>query len=714
MAGETANLAASGVIMPEETALPELREELELVPSSCLDDGSPSWTIVDHLQQRYYRIGWREFEILSRWHARESAAIVAQVNRQTTLNIGLQHVEEVARFLKRHNLVKTLQSAQLFQQYLILRRQGLIRALFRNYLFLKIPLCRPDRFLSATMPAVRIFFSPFFWTAMLVLGLFAAYLTMRQFDAFQQTFSYFFSMEGLVYYGVALTFTKIIHELGHAYSAKRYGLNVPTMGVAVILLWPVLYTDTTDAWRLASKKQRLRIGYAGMLMEIATAIVATLLWNFMPEGPARSAVFFLATTSWLLTLSVNLNPLMRFDGYFILSDLLDVPNLQKQAFELAKWRVRKMLFGFRDLCPVNLPAAKKRIVLIYAYCTWLYRFFLFLGIALLVYHFSFKILGIFLMALELTTFIAMPIARELNTWWQRRSEVGFNWHLLMSSLFLGGLIFLTLFSWPTIIQLPATYEAAAYSAIYPSQSGRLMTVSAADGDTKMKGEPLFSIYSSKFDFLVKQAQLDVDVLKLQLKKVISSREGEEQIQIVQKMLTEKLTSLRGYEERLRQLVVTAPITGRVIIATPVISGQWVSKDKPLMAMIDENDVKIDGYVHENFFHYIKKGAVGIFYDETSEISPFQVTIEDIDPLDTKYLPEPYLASVYGGDIPVELSKAGKLMTHAGYYKVTMLPQSSHSLSHVVRGTVRFEGQEQNLFQRIWPQTAAVFIRESGF
>ena len=121
------------------------------------------------------------------------------------------------------------------------------------------------------------------------------------------------------------------------------------------------------------------------MTELAIAAFASLLWSFLPEGALRSAAFLLATTTWLLTLGVNLNPFMRFDGYFLLSDLLEVGNLQQRSFALARWWLREQLFGFAEQPPELLPRSLRRGLVIYAFCTWLYRFFLFLGIALLVY-----------------------------------------------------------------------------------------------------------------------------------------------------------------------------------------------------------------------------------------------------------------------------------------------------------------------------------------
>ncbi|WP_446474042.1 hypothetical protein, partial [Acinetobacter baumannii] len=126
------------------------------------------------------------------------------------------------------------------------------------------PLLHPDAFLSATLPRVAPLFSHAFLLLTLAAGVLGLYLATRQADALAGSFSYFFSLEGLLSYGVAATFAKILHELGHAYTAKRMGLRVPTMGVAFLVMWPVLYTDTGETWKLAQPARRFAIASAGM------------------------------------------------------------------------------------------------------------------------------------------------------------------------------------------------------------------------------------------------------------------------------------------------------------------------------------------------------------------------------------------------------------------------------------------------------------------
>ncbi len=199
---------------------------------------------------------------------------------------------------------------------------------------------------------------------------------------------------------------KAIHELGHALMATRYGVKVPSMGVALMVLAPFLYSDVSDAWRLASRRQRLAIDWAGILAELMLASVALTAWVFLPDGMLKTIAFVTATTSLVMSLVLNLNPFMRFDGYYILADWTGIPNLQTRAIVVGRWLMREVLFGLGAQPPEPFSRRALVILALYAYAIWIYRFFLFLGIALLVYHATFKVLGIILFLIEIGWFIA--------------------------------------------------------------------------------------------------------------------------------------------------------------------------------------------------------------------------------------------------------------------------------------------------------------------
>ena len=167
-------------------------------------------------------------------------------------------------------------------------------------------------------------------------------------------------------------------------------------------MMPVLYTDTSESWKLTRRADRFAIAGAGIAIELMLAAWTTLAWALTSDGALRSGLFLLASTTWMWTLAINASPFMRFDGYFLLSDLVGLPNLHERSFALARRQIHWLLFGYREPNPEPaLGRSAKRAMIAFALVTWIYRLIVFLGIALLVYNLFFKLLGIFLLMVEI-------------------------------------------------------------------------------------------------------------------------------------------------------------------------------------------------------------------------------------------------------------------------------------------------------------------------
>jgi putative peptide zinc metalloprotease protein len=377
--------------------LPPLREELALLPGPVLADGQPSHTLHDPVRNQFFQIDWPTFEILRCWHMGHAGAVAAAVSAATTLQMTAAEVTEVVEFLSDNQLLQPRPgSAAIFAADAHRRRGSAWQWLLHNYLFFRVPLVKPDRWLGRLAPRLHFFYSRTFLVLTLLAFAWGAVEVYRQWDRFAATMVDTLSWSGLFNYGCALAAVKLLHELGHACTAKRLGCKVPTMGVAFLVLWPVAYTDTNDVWRLTGRRQRLAVVAAGILTELTVAAWSTLAWALLPEGTPKSLAFLLATTTWLASVAINVSPFMRFDGYFLLSDWLEMPNLHARAFALARWHMRERLFGLGLPAPEQFSRPRRTGLILFAYATWLYLLTVFLGIAALVYAFFIKAVGILL------------------------------------------------------------------------------------------------------------------------------------------------------------------------------------------------------------------------------------------------------------------------------------------------------------------------------
>ena len=335
--------------------------------------------IHDPASNRFYRIGWAEQAMLAHWSIGRASRVVHTIARVTTLEISVEQVLAFALFLKQHQLLRASETGASRDLATMAARskESKLKWLLHNYLFIRVPLLHPQRFLAVTAPYLAFAFTKTFGLLVLVLTLLGVGLAARQWDLFINTFADFFTLEGIAGYLLALAFAKTLHELGHAYTATRYGVRVAHMGVAFLVLWPMLYTDTSESWRLSDRNQRFRIAAAGMAVEFALAGIATLAWSLTSDGALKSALFFLATTSWIITLGINASPFMRFDGYFLLSDALDMPNLHARSFALARAALRRGLLGWNEPDPERFDPPVRRALVAFAWLTWTYRLAIF-------------------------------------------------------------------------------------------------------------------------------------------------------------------------------------------------------------------------------------------------------------------------------------------------------------------------------------------------
>ncbi|MCW2242492.1 HlyD family efflux transporter periplasmic adaptor subunit [Azospirillum canadense] len=710
--------AVSSVRVDAPPRMPPLREELILHPGPRAPGGAPTWTLQDPSSNRFFRIGWAELEMLARWDRGTPDAIAAAVSAETTLRVSPGQVEGFARFLWTQGLLQAFGDGALgrLKAHAAAAKPPFLTWLLHTYLSFRIPLVRPDRFLRATMPLVALLYTRLFLALTVLAALVGGALVLRQWDAFLGTFPHFFTLEGAALAGLVLGGAKLAHELGHAYTARRFGCRVPSMGIVFLVLWPVPYTDVTDAWRLVSRRQRLAIGAAGMAAELVLAAYATLVWSFLPDGPLRSVAFLLAGSTWLLTLAVNLNPLMRFDGYFLLSDWLDVPNLQDRAFALARWRLRETLFGLGEAPPEALPAHKRRVMLAYAYATWLYRFFLFLGIALLVYHLFFKLLGLFLMMVEIGWFILRPIQKELKAWAERRARFRPNRRLAVTVAAALTAVGLLLVPWRGTVNAPAVLRAEQQASIFVPKGARLVEVGAVSGGAVEAGQPLFRFDSPDLAHDRAQAERKAEVARWRTEVQSLDRSLLERTQAGWRELEAAQAEARGLAEEEAKLTVTAPFAGVVQdVADPLSPGEWLPEGMKLATVVSPRSPLIEAYVAEEDLARVPTGASGAFLADAGEDRWIPARVVAIAATSSRTLPEPAVASVYGGTVPTRITRGDVLVPESPVYRVLLRPEEGAATpARITRGMVRMDGAAESMVARLWRIAVGVVLRESGW
>ena len=715
MAGLVVAQSPARSLEPEGGLWPALREELRLYPGPTELGGGPTWTLYDPTAQRFFRLGWLEAEILNRWNLADPAAIAASICAETTLRPQPAMVDNLKKFLLANNLTAAAgpeDSKRLLEQSR--RKASLALTAVKSYLFIRVPLLRPDAWLAKTLPRVRWLLSYRVLTGLVLGALLGFYLIGRQWSEFSASLTSLMNLEGGLLVLAAIILSKLFHELGHAYAAKALGLKVPSMGVALMCFTPVLWTDTTEAWKLAGRRERLLVGAAGVYAELILAVLAALAWTILPPGGLKTAAAVTAGTTWVMTLAININPCMRYDGYYLLSDYWEMPGLQNRSFALAKWRLREWLFGLGLPAPEIFNPRDGFKLVVYAYFTWIYRFFLFLGIALLVYHLFFKALGIILMLVELVFFIGLPVFREVKHWAGLRQEMRINFRLLRTLSLLLFLLFFFFFPWHGRVEGEALLFAERQTLFFAPQGAQVEELGAGNGEPAAAGQLLFRLRSPDLESRIELAgqKLAAQRLKLSVASLDAGLRAE--MAADWEELERLAEDLGGLLARRAELEMRAPTDGRLgDVPVWLQPGSWVAAGEGL-GILSGGGSLVAAYVPEADWSRLQPGGKGKFYALGPGWEALDLSIVSVDAQAVTEIRYPELASSLGGPLETHQDAQGRLRPGQAVYRVLCRVDDPAFGGRFVVGRVSLEAGRRSLAAAVWNNLLGLLVRESNW
>jgi putative peptide zinc metalloprotease protein len=698
---------------PQRSDPPRLRQNLDIYPAEPDEDGAAAWLVHDRMANAYFRFGVEELDLLSLVDGRPAQAVADAAWLRYRRRVSLEDVEGLFEFLRANNLVDADSDQRRRYHARLAARPHIVKKLLHSYISFRVPLIHPDRFLEAALPWVRWIGSRWTMAALFMFAVAGIYLVSRQLDVFLATAVGFFSLEGLVAYTLTIILVKIFHEFGHAFVAKAKGLRVPAMGVAFIVFWPIAYTDTTDAWRLTKRRDRLAVGAGGIAVELGIAAISLFLWNLVSDGPARSLLFLLATTSWVLSLLVNLNPLMRFDGYFLFSDLVGIRNLEQKSHASAKYWLRRFLFGWKTPLTSDRPRLRYAA---FGFTIWLYRLSLYLGIALAVYHLFFKVLGIVLFIVEMIYFILGPIWREVKAWRLKWQQIRLNGALLRTLCLLGIAICLFVIPWRSTVTVPAMLTSRV-GTVYAPEAGQISQLLIHPGMAVEKGQPLLILEAPELTHELNQAIRRHDGLILERAALGIDALRRERTQVILAGLAAERRRIEGLRQRIDRLIVRAPIGG-IISSMPqeLRAKVWLAEGEKLADIIDRSTPPyIQAYVEEVDVGRLQAGSAATFYAEGGTWPAQSAVVTQIDPTASAEMVE-MLASSHGGPISVvrDDPKAAPRPL-LGLYKVLAEAKGDGTPPmQMIRGKLLMEAEPQSIMGGMARRLVALLRQESGF
>ncbi|HQY87265.1 MAG TPA: HlyD family efflux transporter periplasmic adaptor subunit, partial [Tepidisphaeraceae bacterium] len=480
-----------------------------------------------------------------------------------------------------------------------------------NVLFPRIPLWDPDWFLKLTISIWKSFLSPIggiIW--LIVVGTAIAVLLPhwdRLVQAGKDSLQFTSSFDKAILMYLAFAAIKFIHEMGHAATCRRFGGEVHEMGIMFLVLFPAPYVDASSAWTFQNKWHRILVGAGGMIFELFVAAFFAFLWIFTKDAGGFGAAFNMFCYNVMLIASVttvifNINPLLRYDGYYILSDFLEIPNLQFRSREYTLGLIKRHLFRVKWSQPLPTPSARPWMVF-YFLTSGPYRVFVGFMILLLVLYqlpAEVQIIGILMGMASLATFIGMPIFSttkylltepELH----RKRAPAIAWTLAFVALALG---LTTFWRVPVTVTSQAVVLPTNLSNLFPAAIGYISEIRAQDGQELKQGDVILVARNEELESGVSQLEARLRGAQVRLSAAMASDVSQVgPIRDEIKAITEQYNTTK---KQFDELTIRAPIDGKLVApGIENMGGAWLEAGKPIAQVIDDRELTVFAAVRQN-------------------------------------------------------------------------------------------------------------------
>jgi len=440
-----------------------------------------------------------------------------------------------------------------------------------NLLFPRLPIWDPDVFVKSWMPVIRILLSWFgavVW--LLTLGLAIFVLAPHWDKLFGQTASLFQNINPQDAWLLWVTFIviKFIHEMGHAFSCRRFGGEVHEVGIMLLVLVPTPYVDASSAWAFQNKWKRIFVGVGGMIFELFVAALSAFVWVWTMGSPGllNQLAYNTMLIASVSTILFNANPLLRYDGYYILSDYWEIPNMQRKASEYTLGLIKRHIFRVKQQHP--LPAPYQRLQLFfYAIASSCYRIFVSLAIAYMLFYTlpeQLKIVGLLMGAGALTMFLFVPLFKSLkylSTDPELHRKRGRAW--AFSGAVAGAVVLLIgVINFPVAVRAEGVIEAGERSTVYVQTPGFVDKVNVKDGDWVEKDQILLVLSNRQEEIALAKSEDELKITELQIREARAS--GDPAYATYLERRARLTTIYAQQQERVEKLTIRAPIAGRVV------------------------------------------------------------------------------------------------------------------------------------------------------
>ncbi len=664
------------------------------------------WMVLQNpFSNQYFRLHPAAYEFVARLRPERTVQEVWQecVTRFPDESPGQEAVLQLLAQLNFANLLQYEQAAdtaQLFQR-LQKRRQREITGRLLNIMFMRFPLLDPDRFLVATLPLVGRFISKFgavVWCVVVGLGVKVAVDNWGELRAQGQGV---LAPGNLALLYVGLVLAKTLHEFGHAYFCRKFGGEVHVMGIMLMIFTPVPYVDASSSWGMRSRWKRMLVGAAGVIVELFFAALAAFVWVNTSPGVIHSLAYNMMFVASVSALIFNLNPLLRFDGYYMLSDLLEIPNLSQRANQQLKHLWERYVFGVRNSHSPALTRREASWLVVFGVGSGIYRVIVFTGILLLVAD-QFLIIGILMALVCLVSWVTVPAGKFLYylAASPRLQRVRMRACLATSGVAAVAVVLLALIPFPNHFRAPGVVQAAERTQVINETSGMVEVLLAQPGGTVVKGQPLIRLRNPELDFDIAAAAARRAETDARLRHALSATNAD------LRPLQARLASINQQLEKLgadqAALTVRARHLG-VWVAPRVedIVGRHIARGTPLGLMVNPGRFEFVATVPQTdadaaFASNPRAGEVRL-RGEAGEV--LKIGVWSVVAGGKQTLPSAALGWLGGGEIPVAKDEPERAKEPFFEIHAALDPATAVSLIHGRSGVIRFTLESEPLMSR---------------
>ncbi|MDH3691295.1 MAG: efflux RND transporter periplasmic adaptor subunit, partial [Gammaproteobacteria bacterium] len=649
---------------------PRLREDVTF--ASQRYGGDECYIVEDILRSRYYRIGISEYRFISLLDGNRT---IAQAISEVAIILGPDALTErdaavICQWLIDTQLACTEESTRPERLVDEVDKRRRDRAVSRfNLLFFKIPLVNPDRALSLLLPGFRILLSRFFFLVWVIVVSCGLYHVVANWERFTAESAGVLAVNNWLWLLLVWSVLKIIHEFFHGLFCKKYGGSVYEAGIILILFAPIGYVDATSSWRFTSKWQRIFTSSAGMYIELFIAGAAAWIWADTSPGTLNHLAYNVVLIASVSTLLFNANPLMKFDGYYIFSDLVEIPNLYGEGQQFLKYLARKYLLGVGAKLPQR-SFCEAMIIKTYGVAALLWRVVVIVTL-LIIANTLFYGAGLVIAGVSASALLGIPMVRFIKYLLSGNNleKPSIRRFVVMCTVLVLGLYLVVAeLTWSSRLTAPAIVEFSDLTQVRVDSPGFVEHIAVTDGQWVSKGDVLITLRSDELDA---QAQdLALRLQQLELRKRSYLHDGD--LAAVQIIDGEANAVAVQHQEILRLLAgmtIRAPTAGRILTAR--INGlqdRYLARGYEVTTIAPHRSktlqVSIDQRHIDEFRHWVNH-SVDVRLNSRPDTA-VQGVLTDIRPRASTNIEYGALAAAGGGPIPVTVRQSEPSRSTAHY------------------------------------------------